>query len=152
VTSDSSDRKTYTFYMPGEERIFFRYFHQIALAFVVLFSLLGLSLSKMTIPDAVFQAVIMVMPLYIVYFLFAKRFADEVALDFDAQKLHFTFSDGRGTVEKDFREVEMVRFQFYLTFVLGDTKVMVKRPNNKKEVFQVLSSVFKVDRGIFPIP
>jgi hypothetical protein len=28
---------------------------------------------------------------------------------------------------------------------------MVKRPDNKKEIFQLLKSVFTVDRGIFPI-
>jgi hypothetical protein len=151
MSSDSAVKKITSFYMPGEERFFFDYFHQIALGFIVLFSLLGLSLAKMTILEAVSQAVLMVLPLYAVYFLFAKRFADEVTLDFDRQEIRFTFKDGRGTVTKAFREVEKVNFQFYLTFVLEDGKVMVKRPANKKEVFQVLSSVFKVDRGIFPI-
>jgi hypothetical protein len=34
---------------------------------------------------------------------------------------------------------------------MKDARIMVKRPDNKKEIFQLLKSVFTVDRGIFPI-
>jgi hypothetical protein len=61
------------------------------------------------------------------------------------------FQDERGTVEREFQEIKKVNFGFYLTFVMEDARIMVKRPDNKKEIFQLLKSVFTVDRGIFSI-
>jgi hypothetical protein len=141
----------YTFYMPGEERFFFRYFHGITFAFLLLFSLLGFFTTKLSTEDAIFSALVFVLPFYGLILMFKKRFANEVTLDFDARKIRFVFQDERGTIERAFREIEKVNFGFYLTFVMEDAKIMVKRPDNKKEVFQLLKTVFTVDRGIFPI-
>ena len=52
-------------------------------------------------------------------------------------------------IQKDFKEIREIKFRFYLTFVLDDMRMMVKRPNNKKEVFQILQRVSKVDVGLF---
>jgi hypothetical protein len=101
--------------------------------------------------DAVFRALVFVVPVYGVILMFKKRFADEVTLDFDVRKIRFVFQDERGTIEREFPEINKVKFGFYLTFVMKDARIMVKRPDNKKEIFQLLKSVFTVDRGIFPI-
>ena len=137
--------------MPGEERIFFRYFHGIIFAFALLFSLLGVFVTKLSLPDAIFNALLFVLPFYGLVLLFKKRFANEVILDFDARKIRFVFPDERGTIQRDFQEIRKVNFGFYLTFVMDDASVMVKRPKNKKEIFQMLKSVFTVDRGILSI-
>jgi hypothetical protein len=137
--------------MPGEERIFFNYFHGIAFTFLLLLSLLGVFITKLSTVDAIYRALVFVLPLYVVILMFKKRFADEVTLDFDVRKIRFVFQDERGTIEREFQEIEKVNFGFYLTFVMKDARIMVKRPDNKKEVFQLLKSVFTVDRGIFPI-
>lgn len=137
--------------MPGEERIFFNYFHGIAFAFLLLFSLLGILITKLSTFDAIFHGLVIVMPFYGVILMFKKRFAYEVTLDFDVRKIRFVFRDERGSVEREFLEIEKVNFGFYLTFVMKDARIMVKRPHNKKEIFQLLKSVFKVDRGIFSI-
>jgi hypothetical protein len=144
--------KNYTFYMPGEERIFFRYFHPIAITGLLIFFAMGIYFSGLAMGESFQRAIIFVAPLYVIYYVFGKRFADEVTLDFAAQKIRFTFSDERGTIEQNFQEVIQVRFQYYLTFVLADTKIMVKRPKNKKVIFQMLESVFTVNRGIFAGP
>jgi hypothetical protein len=144
-------KNIYTFYMPGEERILFNYFHWIAFAFLLLLSLLGVFFSKLSTVDAVFRALVFVVPVYGVILMFKKRFADEVTLDFDVRKIRFVFQDERGTIEREFPEINKVKFGFYLTFVMKDARIMVKRPDNKKEIFQLLKSVFTVDRGIFPI-
>jgi len=141
----------YTFYMPGEERFFFKYFHGITLAFLLLFSLLGVFTTKLSTEDAIFSAFVFVLPFYGLILMFRKRFANEVTLHFDIRKIRFVFRDERGTIEREFSEIKKVNFGFYLTFVMKDAKIMVKRPDNKKEVFQLLKSVFTVDRGIFPI-
>jgi hypothetical protein len=141
----------YTFYMPGEERIFFNYFHGITFAFLLLFSLLGIFITKLSMLDAIFNALIFVLPFYVLILIFKKRFASEVTLDFDLRKIRFVFQDERGMIEKEFLEIRKVNFGFYLTFVMNDAKIMVKRPNNKKEIFQLLTSVFTVDRGMFSI-
>jgi hypothetical protein len=141
----------YTFYMPGEERFFFQYIHGIAFAFLLLFSLLGVFTTKLSTGDAIFSAFVFVLPFYGLILMFKKRFANEVTLDFNARKIRFVFHDERGTIEREFLEIKKVNFGFYLTFVMKDAKIMIKRPNNKKEVFQLLKSVFTVDRGIFPI-
>jgi hypothetical protein len=83
--------------------------------------------------------------------MFKKRFANKVTLDFHLRKIRFVFQDERGTIEREFLEIEKVNFGFYLTFVTKDAKIMVKRPGNKKEIFQLLKSVFTVDCGIFSI-
>lgn len=137
--------------MPAEERIFFNYFHRIAFTLLLLFSLLGVLIAKLSMLDAIFNALVFVLPVYGVILIFKKRFADEVTLDFEVRKIRFVFRDERGTIERDFQEIEKVNFGFYLTFVMKDARIMVKRPDNKKEIFQLLKSVFKVDRGIFPI-
>jgi hypothetical protein len=83
--------------------------------------------------------------------MFKKRFASEVTHDFDVRKIRFVFQDERGTIEREFLEIQKVNFGFYLTFVMKDARIMVKRPHNKKEIFQLLKSVFTVDSGIFSI-
>jgi hypothetical protein len=137
--------------MPGEERFFFHYFHGIMFAFLLLFSLLGVFLTKLSTVDAIFNALVFVLPFYGLVLMFKKRFAHEVTLDFDARKIRFVFRDERGTIEKEFREIKKVNFGFYLIFVTNDAKIMVKRPANKKGIFQLLKSVFTVDCGIFSI-
>jgi len=137
--------------MPGEERIFFEYLHGFAFAFLLLFIVLGVFTMKLSIVDALFQAFVIVLPFYGVILMFKKRFASEVTLDFDVRKIRFVFRDERGTIEREFREIKKVNFGFYLTFVMEDARIMVKRPDNKKAIFQLLKSVFRVDRGIFPI-
>jgi hypothetical protein len=144
-------KNIYTFYMPGEERIFFNYFHWIALASLLLFALLGVFMAKLSTVDAIYRALVFVLPFYVVILIFKKRFAKEVTLNFELRKIRFVFQDERDTIEREFVEIQKVNFGFYLTFVMKDARVMVKRPNNKKEIFQLLKSVFKVDRGIFPI-
>jgi len=144
-------KNTYTFYMPGEERIFFHYFHGVAFAFLLLFSVLGVFITKLSMVDAIFNALLFVLPFYGVILMFKKRFASEVTLDFDVRKIRFVFQDERGTIEREFSEISKVNFGFYLTFVMKDARIMVKRPRNKKEIFHLLKSVFTVDRGIFSI-
>ena len=137
--------------MPGEERFFFHYFHGITFAFLLLFSVLGVFITKLSMVDAIFQGFVFVLPFYGVILMFKKRFADEVTLDFDARKIRFVFQDERGTIQREFLEIKKVNFGFYLTFVMDDARIMVKRPDNKKEIFQLLNSVFTVDCGIFSI-
>jgi len=149
--TESRGKKSYTFYMPGEERIFFKHLHGIAFAFVLLFSLLGIFVTKITAEDAILNALVFVLPAYGVIFAFKKRFASEITLDFDAQKIRFVFPDERGIIQKEFQEIKKINFGFYLTFVLEDARIMVKRPNNKKEIFLMLKTVFTVDRGMFAI-
>ncbi len=142
----------YTFYMPGEERIFFSYFHTIVIVCFLLFSALSALSSDNTLAESLQLAAIFVAPLYILYFLFRKRFASEVTLDFTARKIRFSFSDERGTIEQDFKAVNQIHFQYYLTFETPDAKIMIKRPKNKKEVFEMLAADFKMNRGIFAAP
>jgi hypothetical protein len=101
--------------------------------------------------DAIFHALVFVLPFYGVILMFKKRFANEVMLDFNVRKIRFAFQDERGTIEREFLEIEKVNFGFYLTFVMKDARIMVKRPANKKEIYQLLKSVFTIDCGIFSI-
>jgi hypothetical protein len=149
--TDSAGKNNYTFYMPGEERIFFKYLHGIAFAFLLLFCILEVFITKAATADAVFNALVLVLPVYGVVLAFRKRFAGEVILDFDARKICFVFQDERGTIQREFQEIRKVNFGFYLTFVMDDARIMVKRPGNKKEIFLLLNPVFKVDRGILSI-
>jgi hypothetical protein len=149
--TDSVGKDNYTFYMPREERIFFRHLHGIAFAFLLLFSALGVFITKMAMVDAIFNVFVFVLPVYGVSLAFRKRFASEVTLDFDVRKIRFVFQDERGTIQREFQEIRKVNFGFYLTFVMDDARIMVKRPNNKKEIFLLLNPVFKVDRGILSI-
>ena len=142
-------KNIYTIYMPGEERIFFHYLHGIAFASILLFSLLGVFITKLSTVDAIFRALVLVLPCYGLILIFRKRFANEVTLDFDLRKIRFVSQDARGTIERDFHDIQKVNFGFYLTFVMNDARIMVKRPDNKKEIFQLLKSAFKVDRGMF---
>ena len=142
-------KNSYTFYMPGEERIFFHYFHGIAFASLLLFSFIGVYITMLSTVDAILRAIVLVVPCYVLILMFKKRFATEVTLDFELRKIRFVFPDERGTIEKDFPEIEKVKFGFYITFVMNDARVMVKRPYNKKEVFQMLKSVFTIDHGMF---
>jgi len=137
--------------MPGEERIFFKYLHGLTFAFLLLVSLLGFFITKLSMLDAIFHGLVFVLPFYGVILMFKKRFANEVTLDFDVRKIRFVFQDERGAIEREFLEIKKVNFGFYLTFVMKDAKIMVKRPANKKEIFQLLKSVFTVDCGIFSI-
>lgn len=70
--------------------------------------------------EAIFQALVFVLPVYGVILMFKKRFANEVTLDFDVRKIRFVFQDERGTVERQFQEIQKVNFRFYLTFVLQE--------------------------------
>jgi hypothetical protein len=135
--------------MPGEERLFFNYFHPIAIACLIFLLAMGIFFSDLTLGVSFQRAIVFVAPLYLIYYVFGKRFASQVTLDFASQKIRFVFSDERGTIERNFQEVTQVKFQYYLTFVLPDAKIMVKRPKNKKVIFQMLDSVFTVNRGIF---
>ncbi len=137
--------------MPGEERIFFKHIHGIALAFLLLFSILGVFITKMALADAVFDALVFVLPVYGAILAFRKRFAGEVTLDFNARKIRFVFQDERDMIQREFKQIKKVNFGYYLTFVMDDARIMVKRPYNKKEIFLMLNPVFKVDRGILPI-
>jgi len=137
--------------MQGEERIFFKHLHGIALAFLLLFSLLGVFITKMALVNAIFNALVFVLPVYSVILAFRKRFASEVTLDFNARKIRFVFQDERGMIQREFKEIKKVNFGYYPTFVMDDARIMVKRPDNKKKIFLLLNPVFKVDRGILPI-
>ncbi len=149
--TDSAGKNNYTFYMPREERIFFKHLHGIAFAFLLMFSVLGVFITKMALVNAIFNAFVFVLPVYSVILAFRKRFASEVRLDFNTRKIRFVFQDERGTIQREFQEIKKVNFGFYLTFVMDDARIMVKRPDNKKEIFLLLNPVFKVDRGILPI-
>jgi len=130
--------------MPGEERIYFRYFHIIAITLLLVVIAFQVVTSETSMKEAVVTALIFVSPVYFVYFVFGKRFADSVTLDFNARKVRFSFSDERGSFERDFQDIEKINFRFYLTFVMEDARIMVKRPKNKKQVFRMLKSVFTV--------
>ncbi|MDL1967180.1 MAG: hypothetical protein LWW97_01195 [Deltaproteobacteria bacterium] len=147
--TDSVDKKTYTFFMPGEERIYFRYFHIIAMILLLIVISFQVVTSQTTVEDAVVTGLIFVSPVYFVYFVFGKRFADFVTLDFDTRKVRFSFSDERGLIERNFQDIKKINFRFYLTFVMDDARIMVKRPQNKKEVFRLLKNAFTVDVGMF---
>ena len=68
-------KNIYTFYMPGEERTFFHYFHWITFAFLLLFSLLGVFITQLSPVDAIFDTLVFVVPFYGVVLIFKKRFA-----------------------------------------------------------------------------
>lgn len=149
--SDQVEKNSYTFFMPREERIYFKHLHGIALAFLLLFGLLGIFVTKTTTAETIINAIVFVLPIYGVSLALRKRFAGEVILDFAARKICFVFQDERGTIQREFQEIRKVNFGFYLTFVMDDARVMVKRPNNKKEVLLMLKSAFKVDQGVLPV-
>jgi len=143
------NRKTYTFFMPEEERIFFRHFHVIAVAILLVVAFLSIFVSETNAEDALVFALVLVLSMYLVRAIYGKRFAESVALDFDSRTVRFLFPDERGSLEKGFQDVRKIRFRFYLTFVMDDGLIMVKRPRNKKEIFQLLQSVSQVDVGMF---
>ena len=147
--TDSVDKKMYTFFMPSEERIYFRYFHIITITILLIVIAFQIVALQASVKDAVVTGLIFVSPIYFIYFVFGKRFADSVTLDFDARKVRFSFSDERGSFERDFQDIKKINFRFYLTFVMDDARIMVKRPHNKKQVFQMLKSVFSIDVGMF---
>ena len=147
--TDSVDKKTYTFFMPGEERIFLNHFHPITIAILLLVISFQIVTSETTVQNAIVTGLIIISPLYFIYFVFGKRFADSVTLDFDARRIRFSFSDERGSFEKDFQDIEKVNFRFYLTFVMADARIMVKRPRNKNQVYLLLKKAFVVDVGMF---
>jgi len=147
--TDPVDKKTYTFFMPGEERIYFRYFHIIAITLLLIVIAFQVVTSETSVKEVVVTGLIFVSPVYFVYFVFGKRFADSVTLDFNARRVRFSFSDERGAFERDFQDIKKINFRFYLTFVMDDVRIMVKRPQNKKEVFLLLKKVSMVDVGMF---
>lgn len=149
--TDSAGMNSYTFCMPLEERFYFKHLHVIAFAFLLLFGIIGIFVSKMAPAEAIFNAFVFVLPVYGVSLAFRKRFAGEVKLDFAARQIRFVFEDERGTIEREFQEIKKVNFGFYLTFVMDDARVMIKRPKNKKEIFLLLKPAFKVDQGLLPI-
>jgi hypothetical protein len=72
-----------------------------------------------------------------------------VTFDFDERKITFSFSDERGSFQKDFEEIQKITFRYYLTFVMDDARIMIKRPDNKKQVYRLLANVSTVDSSIF---
>ncbi|OGQ94346.1 MAG: hypothetical protein A2521_13145 [Deltaproteobacteria bacterium RIFOXYD12_FULL_57_12] len=149
--TDSVEKNSYTFYMPREESFYFNHLHVIAGAFLLMFSVFGFFVTKLGMEETIYNALVFVLPIYVVSLAFRKRFASEVTVDFAARKIRFVFQDKRGTIEREFQEIQKVNFGFYLTFVMDDARIMVKRPKNKKEIFQLLKPDFKVDQGILPI-
>ncbi len=147
--TDFVDKRTYTFFMPGEERIFLNHFHPITIAILLLIISFQVVTSETTVQNAIVTGLIFISPLYFIYFVFGKRFADSVTLDFDARKVRFSFSDERASLEKDFQDIEKINFRFYLTFVMADARIMVKRPRNKNQVYLLLKKVSVVDVGMF---
>ncbi|NQT10423.1 MAG: hypothetical protein HQ573_04540 [Desulfobacteraceae bacterium] len=143
------DKRTYTFFMPGEERIFLNHFHPIAIAILLIVISFQIVTSETTVKDAMVTGLVFILPFYFIYFVFGKRFADSVTLDFDARKVRFSFSDERGSFERDFQDIKKINFKFYLTFVMDDARIMVKRPQNKKQVYLLLKKVSMVDAGMF---
>lgn len=140
---------TYTFFMPGEERIFFQYFHLIAIALLLILVAIGVFLSGMTLAEALMVALTFVLPMYLLRLVYGRRFADSVTIDFDTRTVRFSFSDERGSFEKAFKDIRGIKFRFYLTFALEGARIMVKRPANKREVLRLLKNVAKVDSGMF---
>ena len=148
--TDFVDKRTYTFFMPGEERIFLNHFHPIAIAILLLVISFQVVTSETTVQNAIVTGLIVISLLYFIYFVFGKRFADSVTLDFDARKVRFSFSDERDSFEKDFQDIKKINFRFYLTFVMADdARIMVKRPRNKNQVYLLLKKVSVVDVGMF---
>ncbi|MBW2645611.1 MAG: hypothetical protein JRE23_05455 [Deltaproteobacteria bacterium] len=147
--TDPVGKKTYTFFMPGEERICLQYFHTIAIALLLIVISCRVFFLETAVEDSIVVGLILVSPMYFVYLVFGKRFADSVTLDFDARKVRFSFSDERGSFERDFQQIKWINFKFYLTFVMDDARIMVKRPHNKKAVFRLLKNVSKVNAGLF---
>ena len=147
--TDFVDKRTYTFFMPGEERIFLNHFHPITIAILLLVISFQVITSETTVQNAIVTGLIVISPLYFIYFVFGKRFADSVILDFDARKVRFSFSDEKDSFEKDFQDIEKINFRFYLTFVMPDARIMVKRPRNKNQVYLLLKKVSVVDVGMF---
>ncbi len=147
--TDPVGKRTYTFFMPGEERILLQHFHPIAIALLLIVIFFRVFFLETAVADAILSGLILVSPMYFVYLVFGKRFADSVTLDFDARKVRFSFSDERGSFERDFQQIQWINFKFYLTFVVDNIRIMVKRPHNKKEVFRLLKKVSKVNTAIF---
>jgi len=136
--------------MPGEERILLQHFHTIAIAIFLIVIFLQVFSLKTAVADAVLGGLILVSPMYFLYLVYGKRFADSVTLDFDARKVRFSFSDKRGLFESDFQQIKWINFKFYLTFVtVDDVRIMVKRPVNKKQVFLMLKNVSNVNTSVF---
>ena len=149
VSNDSSTPKFYEFQMPGEERIFLDHFFKFAGALALAFFFLGIMAAKMSAAESMIRALILVGPFVILYYFFANRFADTVSLDFETRKIRFSF-EGRGKIiEKSFDEIQKVKFQYYLTFISEDMRIMIKRPRNRKEIFLMLEPFFTIDRGLF---
>jgi hypothetical protein len=147
--TDPVGKRTYTFFMPGEERIFLQHFHTIAIALLLIVISFRVFLLETAVTDSILAGLIFVSPMYFLYLVYGKRFADSVTLDFDTRKVRFSFSDERGAFERDFQQIEWINFKFYLTFVMDDARIMVKRPRNKKQVFRLLKNVSEVNAGIF---
>ncbi len=147
--TDPVSKRTYTFFMPGEERILLQHFHTFAIAIFLIVIFFRVFSLETAVVDAILSGLILVLPVYFLYLVYGKRFADSVTLDFDARKVRFSFSDERGSFERDFQQIKWINFKFYLTFVMDDVRIMVKRPRNKKEVFRLLRNVSKVNTSIF---
>ena len=147
--TDPVGKRTYTFFMPGEERLLLQHFHTIAIALFLIVIFFRVFFLETAVVNAVLYGLILVLPMYFLYLVYGKRFADSVTLDFDARKVQFSFSDERGSFERDFQQIKRINFKFYLTFVMDDVLIMVKRPRNKKQVFRLLKNVFKVNTAIF---
>jgi len=147
--TDPVGKRPYTFFMPGEERILLQHFHTIEIAIFLIVIFFRVFFLKTAVVNAVLYGLILVLPMYFLYLVYGKRFADSVTLDFDARKVRFSFSDERGSFERDFQQIKWINFKFYLTFVMDDVRIMVKRPRNKKQVFRLLKNVSKVKTAVF---
>lgn len=141
--------RTHTFYMPGEERIFFRHLHLIAIVLIAALTCLGILVSGKTASSSLLFALVVVLPFYLFCLAHRKRFAESIVLDFDARTARFSFSDQRGSFVRPFQDIKAIKFRFYLTFVLDDARIMIKRPPNKKEVFRLLQEVGSLESGMF---
>jgi hypothetical protein len=147
--SQALNKGTYMLFMPKEEQFFFRYFHLISAGILLAVVFLRIFASGANAEDALVFGIGLVLSMYLLGAVYGKRFAESIILDFDTRTARFCFPDKRGVLERHFQDIRKINFGFYLTFVMDDVRIMIKRPRNKKEVFQTLQDISKVDPGIF---
>lgn len=147
MTGGPAQPEICTFAMPGEERFFLRYLHAIAGAVYLIVVLLIFRTNEIEGFAAALEGLFFVGPFYALVLFYRRRFAERIELDFEGRRIVFHFSDERGRISADFSAVSHVKFQSYLTFVLGETRIMVKRPQDKKKTLQILKRAFQVNQG-----
>jgi len=137
----------HSFSMPGEERFFFRHLQPIAVTVYLLVVFLIFGSNEGDWFAAALKGVFFVGPFYALVLFYRRRFVEWIDLDFGNCRITFQFPDGRGRVSEDFSAVSHVKFQSYLTFVMGETRIMVKRPQDKKGTLRILKKAFQVNQG-----